>query len=673
LSCSFTVGDGPASAIAASGAEFTVSIATTAACAWSASSDSAFITPVGAMSGTGDGTVRFAVQANTGDARQGSVQVANRALTVSQAAAAAPGGPGACIFSVSPASSNVAAAGADVIVDVTVTSGTSCSWTATSNDAFISIKNGQSGTGNGKVTLGVAANSGAARTGSSTIAGQPVVVTQDAVAAPPPPPGQCAFSVAPSQTLVGAAGGAVTFTLTQTQGVNCAWTATSQASFITVTTGSSGVGNGTVVLAVATNPGSQRTGTVTAGGQVFTVFQETDCILSLSQYDYSVPAQGGSVVVNVSFVRGTTCTWNVISRAAFVTLVGGNNTFVGAGSFTLNVAPNLGGARSGSVDVTSTPYAFAVNIHQAANGPAPGTVAVLKYQSDPGDYIGSGLSNTFTLTSSEFTAIIDSAHSELQFGMAWNGTTAWNVVLEAPSGQPLAPALYNQAAGWPIQPFNLPGLRVSGDGHGCDPLNGRFVIAEAVYGPNQTVQRFHAKFEQHCGFASPAIRGELWIDAQGSMIPLPMADLPPGPASPTTFFNYQSDPGDPIGLGGSGSYTIATARFSGADAGGRTRVLAGVSELTGPLFRWSFLFDAGSGQLQTGLYTVTGAAGAPRFDISRFGSTTCVATGKFDVSEILFGPQGELERFHVTFEYRCGGSQTAALRGEIYIVANPWK
>ena len=74
--CSFTVGDGSASAVAAAGTEFTVSIATTASCAWSAASGSAFITGVGAMNGTGNGTVRFAVQTNSGGARQGSVTVA---------------------------------------------------------------------------------------------------------------------------------------------------------------------------------------------------------------------------------------------------------------------------------------------------------------------------------------------------------------------------------------------------------------------------------------------------------------------------------------------------------------------------------------------------------------------------------------------------------------------
>ena len=54
----------------------------------------------------------------------------------------------------------------------------------------------------------------------------------------------------------------------------CTWTATSNASWITVTSGSSGNGNGSVVYSVVANTGtSSRTGTLTIAGQTFTVTQ----------------------------------------------------------------------------------------------------------------------------------------------------------------------------------------------------------------------------------------------------------------------------------------------------------------------------------------------------------------------------------------------------------------
>lgn len=64
---------------------------------------------------------------------------------------------------------------------VTVTTDAACAWTATSNASFVTVASGASGSGNGTVTLTIAANStGVARTGTVSIAGQTVTVTQPA-------------------------------------------------------------------------------------------------------------------------------------------------------------------------------------------------------------------------------------------------------------------------------------------------------------------------------------------------------------------------------------------------------------------------------------------------------------------------------------------------------------
>jgi hypothetical protein len=53
----------------------------------------------------------------------------------------------------------------------------------------------------------------------------------------------------------------------------CSWTAVSQDSWITVTAGGSGSGNGTVTYSVAANPGAARKGTIRIAGKTFTVQQ----------------------------------------------------------------------------------------------------------------------------------------------------------------------------------------------------------------------------------------------------------------------------------------------------------------------------------------------------------------------------------------------------------------
>jgi len=64
----------------------------------------------------------------------------------------------------------------------------------------------------------------------------------------------CAFTLSPTSATVPNAGG--TGSVTVTAASTCAWTAASNDSFIAVSSGSSGTGNGTVTFSVASNPGS---------------------------------------------------------------------------------------------------------------------------------------------------------------------------------------------------------------------------------------------------------------------------------------------------------------------------------------------------------------------------------------------------------------------------------
>ncbi len=576
VACSFTVGDGPSAAVAPSGVEFTISIVTTAGCSWTASSSAAFITAVGAATGSGNGTARFAVQSNTGDARQGTVSVAGRTLTVSQNA----GTPETCDYVVTPVDAAAPEAGAEITVAVTVTRGENCAWTAASHDAFITVKSGGDETGSGQAVLQVAANSGAARTGSATVAGRTITIAQ---AGTQP---SCAFTVAPLQVNAPATASSATITITMTQGQACPWTATvpPQSAFVSLTGPASGAGDGSVGISIAANAGSARSGTLIVSGQTITIQQ-------------------------------------------------------------------------------SAPPA----------GPA---AAVLRYQSEPGDYIGQGQSNTYTLTGSQFTVTLDSTLGELRFGLPPSGGTWWNLTLEAPAGQQLTPGLYTRATRSPFQHPSSPGLDFSGSGRGCNQLTGRFLVAQAVFGPGNTVQRFHARFEQHCENWSVALRGEIWIDAQGSTIPPPITPLPTGPASPTTFLSFVSDPGDYIGQGTTQHHSLATMKFTArADSVATIQI----ETLPGAGFvRWNLGLETPSGQqLLPGTYSNAtrypfNAPGVPGLSFSGDGRGCNTLTGSFVVLEADYGPGGEVFRFHATFEQHCEGA-VPALRGEIRIVADPWQ
>src|SRR5262249_5918040 len=160
---------------------------------------------------------------------------------------------------ISPTSSNLSssiAASGNIVVTASVT----CSWTAVSNDPWITISVGATGTGNGNVAYNVAANtSGTSRTGTMTIGGQTFTVTQ--------PGAPCGITISPTSSNLSTPA-AATGTVSVTAGTGCSWTATSSVGWITITAGASGSGNGSVSYSVDANTGTtSRSGTMTIGGQ----------------------------------------------------------------------------------------------------------------------------------------------------------------------------------------------------------------------------------------------------------------------------------------------------------------------------------------------------------------------------------------------------------------------
>jgi M6 family metalloprotease-like protein len=84
-----------------------------------------------------------------------------------------------CSYALAQNSLTIDAAGGSGSVGVT-SSWSNCPWTAASNAAWITISGGASGAGDGTVTFTVEANTGAARSGTLTIAGQTFTVNQGA-------------------------------------------------------------------------------------------------------------------------------------------------------------------------------------------------------------------------------------------------------------------------------------------------------------------------------------------------------------------------------------------------------------------------------------------------------------------------------------------------------------
>ena len=85
--------------------------------------------------------------------------------------------------------------------------------------------------------------------------------------------GSCSSSISPSRVSFASAGGSGNVVVTT--GGGCGWTAVCEVSWITITSGASGSGNGTVSYSVAPYTGRQgnRSGTVSIAGRTLTVRQ----------------------------------------------------------------------------------------------------------------------------------------------------------------------------------------------------------------------------------------------------------------------------------------------------------------------------------------------------------------------------------------------------------------
>jgi len=402
--------------VAASASNVSVSISVLNGCAWTARSNAEWLTITSRADGNGSGTLTFRVAANGGGPRTGTLTIGDRTHTVSQQQAGenpptpapappapappAPPPPPAptCTYEISPASLDVAATGG-AISPVAVTAPAGCNWTAAVNNAsWITITSGANGSGNGSVAITIAANTGAARTGTVTIASRAFTVTQAAPAPPPPPPAPtCTYEISTASLDVAATGGAIN-PVAVTAPAGCNWTAAvNNASWITITSGTSGSGNGSVAITIAANTGAARTGTVTIASRTFTVTQAAPappppppaptCTYEISPASLDVAPTGGPInPVAVTATAG--CNWTAaVNNASWITITSGASGS-GNGSVAITIAANTGAARTGTVTIATRTF----TVTQAAPAPA------CTYQIDPTSNSVSAIGATGSIT-----------------------------------------------------------------------------------------------------------------------------------------------------------------------------------------------------------------------------------------------------------------------------------
>ena len=216
-----------------------------------------------------------------------------------------------------------------------------CTWTATANSSgWLDVTWGYEGRSASDIVYSAAANPTLnVRVGSITVGGKTFPVTQDGV-------GGCTFQLSSLNVSISSAASTGSFTVT-TSDPGCPWTATvSSTGWLQVTSGNSGTATAQIGYSATANATtSDRTGTITAGGQVFTVKQAGVAAVTLSVNRTSVAFgsnTNASVLtppqdVTVSMTGGSS-SWTAVSDSPWLRVTPASGQ--GSGRFSVSVVPN---------------------------------------------------------------------------------------------------------------------------------------------------------------------------------------------------------------------------------------------------------------------------------------------------------------------------------------------
>jgi zinc carboxypeptidase/all-beta uncharacterized protein/BACON domain-containing protein len=173
----------------------------------------------------------------------------------------------ACSTTISPSAQAFNSGGGAGSINLSSPAG--CNWTAISNDGWIVITSADNGSGSASITFELRENSEERfRIGTLTVGGQTFTAYQSGVNG-----NECQNLISPTSKAFATLGGAGSINIFASE--ECVWNASSNASWITITTQSAGIGSGSISFSVASNQsGVSRKGTLTVAGQTFTVKQK---------------------------------------------------------------------------------------------------------------------------------------------------------------------------------------------------------------------------------------------------------------------------------------------------------------------------------------------------------------------------------------------------------------
>ena len=140
----------------------------------------------------------------------------------------------------------------------------------------------------------------------------------------------------------------------------------------------------------------------------------------------------------------------------------------------------------------------------------PPATTFVSFSSEPGDWVGQGQSARYALADGIWFARYDADGSSGRITIGMRDGT-FSLLLGSPSGERLGVGTYARAARF--SDFGQAMLDFGAFRRGCNEASGQFVIHTMRLGPDDSLDRLHATFEQRCAGSTGMLRGEVSIVA----------------------------------------------------------------------------------------------------------------------------------------------------------------
>jgi hypothetical protein len=142
----------------------------------------------------------------------------------------------------------------------------------------------------------------------------------------------------------------------------------------------------------------------------------------------------------------------------------------------------------------------------------------LTLNSQPGDYIGQGITQTLTPADGTFSISNSSDAVSISFHTP-TYSQFWYLDFGSASTVKVGRGEYDGAQRTPFRSPTRPGIDVSGDGRGCNTDTGRFLVSDFALNTDGTIARLAIDFEQHCEGATPALYGSFRYNSSVTAVP----------------------------------------------------------------------------------------------------------------------------------------------------------